>query len=207
MLSQLQAKNNEEVTLAYFFCEGDIEAKRDPRNILGNLLRQIYISSNKEAVSARIKAVYDAHERDNDRNTNSERAMSTISAEFQLALLDISKKMPSLYIMIDGVEECNEDARTVLSRMFTAFEQAGSAHVLVSNRSESQISPAFPTQKTIDLDHADSRPHRRDIWNHIDLVFESYEELKDLTTQEKTVIKDALKHKSDGMYVTLATDF
>jgi len=171
--------------------------KQDVRNILGNVLKQLFHASSSESVLERVRRLYDEHERDTDRTDPSDSAIERICADFESALVEISQQMEKVYIFIDGLDECPENARARLLRALKRLGTLSTVHLLVSSRPETDIGTAFSNVTTINID--DHQLNQPDIFRHIDWAFDHHEELRDIPPSKKEEIKNSLKAKSDGM--------
>jgi hypothetical protein len=180
--------------LAYFYCEGDSNQKQDVRNILGHLLRQL---TSQEGVFNKIKTLYDEYQSEggNNRFSASPGSIDRICNDFESLLGKVVTDLPNVYVVIDGLDECQERRR--LLRSLKRFGTEWPVHLLVSSRPEGDIKTLFSDVAAINID--EDQLNRPDIFQHIDWAFEYHEELRQISSPVKEEIKGKLKAKSDGM--------
>ena len=81
--------------IAAFYCDGEEPIKRDPRTILGSLLRQLVLSNILPSEALRIiHAVYEYHQNDNYRTARSRDKARQLAIEFAAALEKVSERLP-----------------------------------------------------------------------------------------------------------------
>ena len=121
------------------------------------------------------------------------------ASDWQLTEAFIQAGVPELssgsevYIVIDGIDECPDRSKLCDHVLEIA---GGRVRVLVSSRSERDISEAFQHQHHILFTEEQSH---RDIATHIEWSFEHDKRLKKVKSDLKKEIKEKLLSKSDGM--------
>lgn len=184
--------------VAAFYCDAEVPLKKDPRTIFGCLLKQLVLSSlmrNDDALKI-ILDMYLEHRNDNYRSSPSKSRMRQISKEFASVLEQVSVFLPRLYLIIDGIDECEENKTEVLMTLKSLLD-AKTVNVFVASRPEKNIERALYGQPTMKMD---KKRVQMDIATHLDWVLE-YEEFEcDLDERLKEEIKVKLLTKSEGMY-------
>ena len=186
VLKSLDRKAISGVCVAAYYCDGNFQAKQDARNILGNLLQQIIQKMPDDCPALlNVSKLYEEHKADNHRTSSLEIRAKAILTQFVELLLLFSRFLKTVYLIIDGLDEC-ESRQLILGslREIVSASAEGNIKLFVSSRPEVDIATAFCDFQTLRMeDHV-----QPDIELHID------QRLTDNPRFDKD-LKDAVKRK------------
>jgi hypothetical protein len=195
VLRHLVQKPRAEAGVAAFYCDGNYPATQDPRNILGSLLKQLILRSpSPDRVIQAVTKLWQSHKHDNDRNFPSKHKIRQVSREFSCALQEIAALFSRVYVVIDGLDECNDKQDIV--RELAGISSCEMVNLFISSRVDGTIGKVFAGKPTLRMDE---NHVQRDIAIHVDWVLEHDTFAIDLDEDLKKEIKEYLLKKSNGM--------
>jgi hypothetical protein len=188
---------NDEVGLAYFYCDYKDHTKQEPSVVLRTLLSQL--SSQNISVFQRVQSFYREQCKD-DRGANlAPPSLDLIRSNFSAFLTSSFHKV---YIVIDAIDECNE--RECILKAITALgDTIENVKILVTSREESVIFDElkeFPNFKIRPMHVSD------DIEDYIratvsDQIAKRKLKVRNPVLQQQ--ILEVLVSKAEGMYGTI----
>lgn len=169
-LQQGLSTNTNDEAFAYFYCNKQDPARRKPKEILRNIIRQLATgpwraSGKGEAIH---KTVHDLWMKRGDQD------MSSTFAQWEGCLLALIDTYPRTTIVLDAFDECEKEQRQDLLKLFTALasrhQEANPVKIFISTRPEEDV-----------LRHFDKYPKIR---------IEDNNNLKDIATFVRTKIAE-----------------
>ena len=118
--------------VAYFYCDYKSADTQQISNILGSLAQEI--ARQSEGSYERLEAFLKKHKIDSRNNLSNQYAL-----ELMGLVLDMSKDFDSLNVLVDGLDECGDQAEVVTSRLASLNHQASNIRVFLSSRDLPQI--------------------------------------------------------------------
>jgi hypothetical protein len=137
-----QRSKDQSIGVLYFYCDGNYAAKNETRNILGSLLRQLVQQSDQsrhhelEGYLAKLRMDHD------------ETPQQVLLSLFASSIERLSTEFRSLFIAVDGIDECAK--RADLLRFLKALASEKRL-VLVASRPEADIKFAFADELQLNV--------------------------------------------------------
>jgi ankyrin repeat domain-containing protein 50 len=138
--------------LAYFYCDRNDEARRKPENILNSLVKQLSFSRDGSSI---LRYVVDAYEKKEKAGFASEKLRYE---EAEMMLPPLIQSYAQTTIILDGVDECQRDARNVLMSTFDKLvgESSSKLRVLLSSRRDDDIQWQLRNRSNIAVEATDN---------------------------------------------------
>jgi hypothetical protein len=134
-------QNLESNIVVFFYCSGNFQETKDPRYIIGSILKQLFSSCALDAESP-------AYQRLKKLNNSGNRMpISEMTSTIQW----LSRFFAKIVIIVDGIDECL-DPRALCSALITLVVK--NMRVLAISRPERDISTAFSSYPTLEMDEA-----------------------------------------------------
>jgi hypothetical protein len=186
-----EARNLPDVTVAFFYCRYQ-DAERNTflavaRGILAQLLRQ------DDSILAYL---YDKASR------SGQTALSTDSLAKELLEIAI-KNHKKLYVVIDGMDECEREQRREIANTFEIFweslpsNEVDSLRCLFISQDDSAGRKDFAKMQQLKITESDTKPDIRTYANSWSLKIQSK---FDLSTEKQRDIEDMITEKSEGTH-------
>lgn len=179
-------------SISYFFCDFNDRKSRQTRTILSSLARQILnVFEETPEIGEKLKSMFLTNHMEPDVNELSE------------FLLCLSQLPNTAYLLIDGLDECDDSDRREILSFLKKVVRDGQCRikVIISSRWDLDISNALQDFHRISLGSSgtcsDIGVFIRDIIDQ--RLADGSIEIKEPSMAEE--IKEALIQKSDGMYV------
>lgn len=185
-----QQVHPESMAVAFFYWNGNHPERQDPQNVLGSLVRQLLPMSWLAPGSDHLEYLKALRRRHNWNNAR-------LSSEELISIITrISKFFESIYILVDGLDEClkREDLVELIQ---TLAVEAHTVNIAVTSRPEMEFERAFAGRPCIRVgidEFVDS-----DISIYIDWRLEHDVKLKSIRANRKHEIKRRLLSASQGM--------
>lgn len=177
------------VGIAFSYCDSDSTESLGSFKIFASLLKQLVLQSASLAGCQQLEALI-------------ERYRGTLVPSMELLITElewISHSFCSVYIIVDGLDECME--RDTIPASLQRLSKR--AKVLVTSRPEVDIKFAFVGERSINVDKA----VRNDICIHVQWQTEVNQKLCYIRPSLKRKIQEDLIAKSGGMYTFQVTQF
>jgi hypothetical protein len=177
--------------VAFFYWNGNHPERQDPRNLLGSFIRQLlpmrWLGSRNDQLE-NLKAKF------RERHIYGNNA-SLPPPEVLISIITwISTFFESIYIVVDGLDECPK--RTELVKWILKLSaEARTVNMAVTSRPEMDFERAFAERPCIGID----KFVHGDISVYIDWRLEYDVKLKVIKEKTKQEIKDRLLTASNGM--------
>ncbi|KAI5836958.1 ankyrin repeat-containing domain protein [Morchella snyderi] len=186
--------------IAYFYCSIAQPDRSSPDSILRALLRQIcvgYSSASDGLPSALVEA---------KQNKQRESGGLLTVKESEQLIIQLSKQLTGLWIVVDALDECNINSRKELFQALKAIQKDGSnVHVLVTGRNEGDI---IAYMKDYEDYHIGPKDNSDDIMLYIrselDRLYSCPSKsgmVDDMRDHEQDILK-ALQANVDGMFLS-----
>jgi hypothetical protein len=177
----------------YFYCDGkcNLVSKRDPRYILGSILRQLFeimLKASPDRTTTELKRIYEAA-----RHTSGSKLIELLVQEIR-ELAANSFDRGNLWIIVDGIDECpkKEDLCKFLLRLATL-----NIKVLVISRFERDIEREFSNLLQLEISAEISAI---DIETHLKHSFKYDPKLKRIDPELRIELRTKLLQGSAGGY-------
>lgn len=188
MIAHLSKTHEDEVGVAYFYCDFSQSESCVEKNIVGSLVSQLcsQLGYPEELRNAYKSSLVSGQKRKPDWDI----------LEQALRWFTTQRK---ILILIDALDECGQrdNILKLLTKLHKSNEQVG---ILVTSREEHDIKDALPTASRITLE-SHNLEMKRDISIYIDYRLEHDKVLKDLPSTVKHNIRTSLNRRCAGMYV------
>lgn len=176
-------------SISYFFCDFNDPRSREPKTILTSLARQILnIFDETPEISERLKSMFETNHREPKINELSE------------LLLSVSQLPTASFLLIDGLDECEDsDRREVLSCLTNLIRKSQSRIKIILSSRWMDILESLENFRPISLE---SSRNCEDIELYIrgtidQRILDRIIRIRKPSLAEE--IKNALIQKSDGM--------
>ena len=183
--------------VASFYCEEGVPAKKDPRSIFGRLIQQLVsgaLSANDDALKLVLK-LHKSHKWNDNRFPS---RIRELTKEFVSILEKLSHLLPRLYLLVDGIDECEERVDLLLGLQRLA--EIGTINVFVASRPETDIKESFNNKRFLEMDE---NQVQMDIARHVDWVLENEKFQVELDESLKDEIRVRILNKSQGMLTSI----
>ncbi|GIZ38637.1 hypothetical protein CKM354_000204900 [Cercospora kikuchii] len=181
-------ENQDDVGYATFYCTFSDARKQSLRDMLLSIVSQVCW---REPGLAMLQTAYERP----DRSTPSTR-------ELEVILLSTLGSYRTVYLMIDGLDECpenNDNQRWVLDFLARLLHRASNIHILVASRDESSIRTSMQASNATQL-HVDTHAVDADIRKYVSAEILRDPKLSRLHSDTKAQIEDTLTQRADGMF-------
>lgn len=192
---------NNELSLAYFYCNYKEDERRDPASILRSLVKQLCIMSPSTDDSSTIpEPVFSIYRK---REAKADLRNTLTVEECKRILIGLSAGFLRTTIVIDALDECHADTR---GSLFNALEHVVSASanpvkVFVTSRDYADLRKQFENSQNVYIQERDNLSDiKQYIKTEIDARIHSKELLHGLVDPDfKRVIVGALEAGARGM--------
>ena len=180
-------------TTSYFYCRLDDPEKNDCISIYRGLLSQL-LNKCREL----IPYCYDKYSSSGEVNLT-----STALAEQILKLF--FEKIPKHFIIVDGLDECNQPQRKLLLTFFNSMvercdeREPGKLRVLFVSQNFPDIVKALPTATIVNLTQEDNKS---DIKAYVKSWTKKIKDRYDLTAKQAEFIEETTMIRSQGTFKT-----
>ncbi|RFU79488.1 nucleoside phosphorylase domain-containing [Trichoderma arundinaceum] len=178
--------DDQDVVIAYIYCNFQQKEEQKARNMLLSLLRQV--AAHPAHFSDSVRSLYDTY-----KNKRIAPSMEDISR----ALLSISRTYSRVFFIVDALDECHEtdgNRRQFLSEIFNLQKKAA-LNLLMTSRSIPDIEKWFEGCPAIHI----SACHE-DLWKYLDTRMSEFESVgKNLELQQ--YIKSKIEVAASGMFL------
>jgi hypothetical protein len=176
--------------VAYFYCDYKDPETHKPVNILGSLLQQL--ASRDEHTFSRAKALYAQH------HPEGKPSSQATPEQLRDVILDISKSLENVLIIVDGLDECS-DARPVVDFLKSLTGLAGTnTKVLFASRDERAIRERLQKEYVEVSIAARSEDLKRYVLAEVQTRMDQ-DRLRIRQNELKEYIVERLVEKADGM--------
>ncbi|KAF3903388.1 Ankyrin-1 [Dactylellina cionopaga] len=192
---------NDDIGVAYVFCDFNDHKTLDPANIFGSVLRQLFLSLSGTEIPHSLGLAYDQHS--GKSGTPRKADVLTLGK----LILDVSKEFRHAFILIDGMDECPAEIRQeeLLPRLKallrydnnTINETATNISLFLASRPEPDIKRQLEGIASID---ASSLSVKDDIITYIKAEIQRVPRLKKLGSEMQQEVLRQLSTKADGMF-------
>lgn len=124
-------RDNGVSAVAYFYCDYGNPDTQDPKSILGSLARQIAVKD--EQSFEKLETLYRGHHPSGKPPTDYE------TKDLSLLVTDMASKFESVLIIVDALDECGANVKTVTQALAGLKSAAGNIRHLFFSRDEYDI--------------------------------------------------------------------
>lgn len=181
---------NAETRVLPFYCDFNLPEKKNPRYIIGSLLRQLAPSPPLDPESLRWKQLQELYNSNHDKKQ--------VLPQLTAPLIWFSKFFSKIFIVVDGLDECSTptDVCSVLLKCL----RANNINVLATSRPERDIATLFRSKQEVRELEIQDKSVESDIGVYIDWRLSRDDNLKSIKKQLKQDIRAKLLDESSGMY-------
>ncbi|KAI5836962.1 hypothetical protein DFP73DRAFT_601527 [Morchella snyderi] len=188
--------------VAYFYCSINHVDRSSPSSILRALLRQICIAYSHDRLPSVLEELKEKKERGSDD-------VLTVKESSDL-IIELSRQLPSLWIVIDALDECDKDSREDLFDALKAIEHEGEGvRIFVTGRNQGDIIAYMKDYENYLIDPQDSLVDiELYVKSELDKLYKNPTKkgmVDDMKKQEDQILTALLKD-IDGMYVSSIID-
>jgi hypothetical protein len=179
--------NDENIGIAYVYCNFRRKDEQKASDLLANLLKQL--TQGQRSLPARLKSLHDEHQKKRTRPS-----LDEISKTFQ----SIASSFSKVFVVIDALDECQtaDGCRSrLLEEMSTLREKCG-INIFATSRFLSEITGKFSGSMTLEI-----RASANDIRTYVGSHISHLSTCVTSNTGLQEEIKDAIVKVADGMYV------
>lgn len=182
--------------LAFFYCDGNVPEKQDPRVIFGSILKQLLHQTSLTFESSELTPIKEFFKQCKDKIFRT-RSRTEI---FLSHIVTISRLFAEVFIIVDGIDECEATGdrlgrKDILYLLRTI--SLDKIHIFVSSRRrQNDIEEAFSGRDSLAMEVG---AVMSDIASHIDSRLKDKKGLMNLELPLKQDIKNSLLKKCDGM--------
>lgn len=181
--------------LAFFYCDGNVQEKQDPRVIFGSILKQLLCQTSLTFESSELTPIKEFFKQCKDKIFRT-RSSTEI---FLSHIITISSLFAEVFIIIDGIDECDATeerlGRKDILYLLTTIS-VDKIHIFVTSRRQNDIEEAFSGRDSLAMEVG---AVMSDIASHIDSRLKDKKGLMNLDLPFKEDIKNSLLRKCDGM--------
>jgi hypothetical protein len=193
LLRSFGQHSNDEA-LAYFYCDRNESARRDPELILSCFARQLSMSQNNDAIQDSVVQLYFQKQK---KGFASGKLKIEESRDI---LLQLTRIYPQTTLILDALDECHEDTRTQLVDILDTLvtQSPKPLKIFISSRPDQDIKDRFGYGPNVDIKATDNRD---DIAKFVDDKLNNspgYWQTK-IDPDLKREIHKTLVEKSEGM--------
>ena len=180
--------------LAYFYCDRNEPARRDPELILSSFVRQLSVSRNSDSIQHSLVQLYYQK-----RKTGFASGKLKIE-ESRDILLQLVRIYPQTTLVLDALDECHKDTRTQLVDILDTLvtQSPKPVKIFISSRPNQDIKDRFGCGPNVNIKATDNRD---DIAMFVDDKLNNspkYWQNK-IDLDLKREIRETLVDKSEGM--------
>ncbi|KAI4120703.1 MAG: hypothetical protein LQ338_006827 [Usnochroma carphineum] len=178
---------HDSVGVAAVYCNFKERDQQSPKNLLAGCCAQL-VQHSQKPLSEVLNDVYNTH---NSRRTRPE--WEDIARVFN----DSITNLDTVYLVVDALDECSEDARKVLLKYFKALP--ANTRLLVTTRHVDEITREFRDSPKVEI-HA----HSSDLKKYITSRIASNRRLEGYVRNDSSLepyICDRVTAKADGMFL------
>jgi hypothetical protein len=180
--------------LAYFYCDRNESARRDPELILSSFVRQLSLSRNGDAIQHSLVQLYYQK-----RKTGFASGKLKIE-ESRDILLQLVRTYPQTTLVLDALDECHKETRTQLVDILDTLvtQSPKPVKVFISSRPDQDIKHRFGCGPNV---HIKATDNRDDIAKFVDDKLNNSPEYwqNSINRDLKREICETLVDKSEGM--------
>jgi len=177
--------------LAFYYCDGTSEEKRYIRNVVGCLLRQLFVQTSLAPKDPSSQLISDFQQRYRYAKPPREIFIGRV-----IPLLEsLVKCFRQTYIVVDGLDEraINDGLPNVLVSL-----ARGNVSVLISSRPEVGLETAFSQKPVLEVPKESIKD---DISIHIEFHLDHDKIFERIPFKTKLDIKERILERSSGMYM------
>lgn len=181
------------ISISYFFCDFNDQISREPRTILRSMTGQILNAFDETPkIRETLKSMFHSH---NDQGSN-EPGMKELSA----LLASVTQLPTTAYLLLDGLDECEDSDRRQLLTSLTVLIRGGKGRIKVIIASRwMNLFKLLEGFRQISLESAKNSV---DIEHFVRSIIDEKIEDETIAIKEPSMaeeIKQALIRQSDGM--------
>jgi hypothetical protein len=185
-----------EEALAYFYCKRDEDSRRTAIHVLGSFVKQLATSQENTSIQEPLVNAYQSR-----RGTGFASAVLS-SAEAELLIVELTKPYARTYLVLDALDECIDESKTVLIATFTKLiKMIPELKILISSRRDTDITRQLIVESNLGIE---ATHNHADIHKFVLSSLQSDDEKrqkggKPLSKKLKNDIVHTLLDKSHGM--------
>ncbi|KAK2611771.1 hypothetical protein N8I77_005095 [Diaporthe amygdali] len=190
--------NDNDEAFAYFYCNKQDPARREPKEILRNIIRQLATGPWKAAEKSGIihKTVYDLWKK------SQVQGISSTFAQWEACLLALIDTYPRTTIVLDALDECEKGQRRALINLLVTLATRQSEEqpvkIFVSTRPEEDMLRHFDKHPTIRMQE---KHNTDDIATFVRTQISEHHKWSKMSEQFRTDVIDTLLEKSGDMFL------
>ena len=183
--------------VTYFYCDFRETKKQDVSGLLASLVAQLSAKSDAcYSILSSLYSEYDAGSRRPDDHTLMDCLVKMLKVEGQ----------PTIYIIIDAVDECPNDSGVVppRERVLELVEKLVDSNfrnvrICATSRPEADIQAALASLTPLTISIHDEDGQKKDIAHYVRSTIHSDMNMRRWRTEDKEMVIDTLSRKADGM--------
>lgn len=188
---------SEDASLAYFFCDRNQEDRSDPLEVLLSITKQLsWVAGQKYVRQCTVEAY------NRKKNDNFASNMFT-PEECQNILLRLAAEIRQSFIIVDGLDECNERTRGDLLKTLDHLVRHSTSviKVFVASRNDRDLTQHFSNSPNLDI----KASHNQDDIEKlvVDRISNNEWAAEHMTIEVRQKVALLFREKSQGMYVML----
>ena len=183
--------------MTYFYCDFRDAKKQQTGGLLASLVAQL--AAKSDAFSNILSALYSECDAGSRQPSND---------ELMDCLEDMLKQegQPSIYIIIDGLDECPNDSGVVSprDRVLEQVEKLVALHlsnvrICVTSRPEADIQAALTSLASHTVSLHDEQGQKQDIIDYVKWIVYSDKTMRRWRDEDKEMVVETLSRRADGM--------
>ena len=183
--------------VTYFYCDFRETKKQDVSGLLASLVAQLSAKSDAcYGILSSLYSEYDAGSRRPDDHTLMDCLVKMLKVEGQ----------PTIYIIIDALDECPNDSGVVppRERVLELVEKLVDSNfrdvrICVTSRPEADIQAALASLAPLTISIHDEDGQKKDIADYVRFIIHSDRNMRRWRTEDKEMVIHTLSRKADGM--------
>ncbi len=185
--------------LAYFYCNRNDDARRDPENVLRSFAKQLSMSPGQDAIH---DALFRSYNLKRQTGFGSNKLSFEESEELLQELIRSFASYQRTTLILDAMDECDERVRLELIDVFNRLvETCDDLKILISSRENTDIQRQLQKEVNIGIQATDNHD---DIYKFVmsTIALSRVERPKPLPKDLQEEITTTILDKSKGMCVT-----
>jgi hypothetical protein len=184
-------------SLAFFYCDFRDDRKKSVRGLLSSLLVQL--CGHSDAYHRILSDFYSDHD-DGEQHASDDELLQCLKQMVELS------GQPTLYIIIDALDECpktadipspRDEVLDLVEDLITS--RLANLRICVTSRPEADIAPVLDPLIFRSVSIHDERGQIQDIADYVKFVINTDREMRRWKSRDKELVIDTLTEKADGM--------